>query len=183
MSKINELVEWMNRELHELEIYIQAQEKSPEHIWHPGAKSNTIASLAHQQQMAMEWREKARQLLAEEQEAKPTADKGLVEEILALCNATIRVNGQDIEIRDIDKRDIKKILSRYEAKQEEPLACLADRKGRYISYIHKAEYGWDIGIALFNKSGSLEFNGNTYAEAESKARHYLMGLPDREGRI
>jgi len=57
------LVKWMDAELHELEIYIQAQEKSPEHIWHKGAKVTTIASLSHTQQRMMEWREKARKFL------------------------------------------------------------------------------------------------------------------------
>lgn len=70
MKNEDEFEKWMDNEVRELEIYIQAQEKSPEHMWAKGAKSNTIASLSLTQQRMVEWLEKYRQL-----KTKPTAQR------------------------------------------------------------------------------------------------------------
>jgi hypothetical protein len=63
---------------------------------------------------------------------KPTAPASLVEELRGLMSATITMDGVEISTPDIDKRDLEKILNRYTPTSsiaEEPLACLADRKG------------------------------------------------------
>jgi hypothetical protein len=218
-SKLAELVEWMDVELHELEIYIQAQEKSPEHIWHPGAKSNTIADLAHQQQRLMEWREQARQFLAEEEAEKATpsckvcndtgfvmvgygdnasgegcsacpgpytptapADKGLVE-IEKRINYLMKGLHKDNSAYRFGLAVLNEIedMSRHtEAKQEEPLAVLADRKGLKI----KAEGNWLTASGNhyridFSNGKQIVGDSPHREHAEAKARAYLNTLPDK----
>lgn len=60
--------------------------------------------------------------------------------------------------------------------EQEPLACLADRKHKMGSMkICERPSGWRIEFS------TTIFTGNTYLEAESKARIFLEGLEDRKG--
>ena len=82
--------------------------------------------------------------------------------------------------RSVEKeiKSVVKILSRHADKVEEPLAVLADRKGRSIYGIYELGGLWRINISLGERAGSKSFKEETYAECEAKARAYLMGLPD-----
>jgi hypothetical protein len=77
------------------------------------------------------------------------------------------------------REKIDSIISRH--KPQEPLAVLADRKGitaigyRQTNTSGKCVESWGAKI------GPSVFYGKTYAEAESKARQYLEGLPDKGG--
>jgi hypothetical protein len=173
--------------------------------------------------MALNIIDKARQLLAEEQEAKPTAPASLVEfsnwwfnETIPPTNMTIanklketlsryeaKPTGDDAQARyynecaknstlydrccellselekhdpnnprleqieaDMEKNGYSLTSLAAEAKEEEPLAELAKRKGKSID-----ECVIVICEELFQEA---EFS------SESKARQYLMGLPDRK---
>lgn len=80
---------------------------------------------------------------------------------------------------------VDQILSRHEAEQEEPLAVLADRKGYVISHWGRYESegcnpiaGWVI--SMYGHGEDMKtFRYHTNYEAESQARAYLMGLPDK----
>ena len=75
--------------------------------------------------------------------------------------------------------------------ESEPLAVLADRKGYWktrftTSRDAMAEQYWTCEIEKtsfdirVDTQRTFDFVGKTYAEAESKARQYLNGLPDKE---
>ena len=68
-------------------------------------------------------------------------------------------------------------------KEDEPLAVLAARKGVSVeitppSFYVKVGEAWEVGVAEPSKGLYTPFDGDTYAEAETKARAYLNGLPD-----
>lgn len=87
------------------------------------------------------------------------------------------------------------ILSRHRPVKEEPLACLADRKGMRISKIENCHYpvGWLIHLTpkcitgneplwqRYDKTIEIPQGDNvdTYPAAESAARQYLLALPDK----
>lgn len=119
-------------------------------------------------------------LLAKEQAKKPTADKGLVEELTALLNNHIAGTSAEFH-RGIGwmKAKVCEILSRY--KPPESVAELAD-KNQWILEISGPGTGYQWVFHLINgDSCEKEFCAKTYAEAESKARSYLDSLPDKKG--
>jgi len=61
---------------------------------------------------------------------------------------------------------------------------LADRKGYYVEPIRDVGLDmWRIRVARDSVEILVEiFSSKTYAEAESKARQYLNGLPDKEAK-
>lgn len=63
---------------------------------------------------------------------------------------------------------------RHEA--TEPLAVLADRKGKQKVEIYYPRPLWAIHIS---PSNGATFYSDTYAECEAQARAYLNGLPDK----
>lgn len=69
-----------------------------------------------------------------------------------------------------------------EAKSDEPIAVLADRKGydvvRVVAPHEDEQYGhWRIYI--YKIGGMIDFHNLEYPAAEAAARAYLMGLPDK----
>ena len=154
--------------------------------WHSSAVTNDL----YEHEM---FYDKARTLLAEEQAQKPTADKGLVEELdkllLGWPNELDCVKrGQDFAYQltkwscEIPIK-VKEILSRY--KPVEPLAVesLAERMikvagGNAGFHVHEWEQKddkafWEI------ESATRRFTGKTYSEAESKAREWLEKQEDK----
>jgi len=78
-------------------------------------------------------------------------------------------------------------LSRHTAATtEEPLACLADRKGMYIWAISHDKV-WHVSVCPLGSLDAMEdtkhfhtdMGSNTYAAAEQAARRYLTALPDK----
>ena len=69
------------------------------------------------------------------------------------------------------------------AKTQEPLACLADRRGEQeVSYYRGflcSQVMMDGHKEFVVRIGRKGFQGHSYAEAESKARAYLSSLPDQ----
>ena len=84
----------------------------------------------------------------------------------------------------IPRREIEAIISRHSvAKPQEPLACLADRRGEQeVSYYRGflcSQVMMDGHKEFVVRIGRKGFQGHSYAEAESKARAYLSSLPDQ----
>lgn len=86
------------------------------------------------------------------------------------------VDREDV-IRTLD--DMLKMCPPQPEPSVEPLAVLADRKGRQINWTAKRLK--DIWEIWFDNDHD-DFIGHTYAEAELKARQYLNTLPDKEAR-
>ena len=109
--------------------------------------------------------------------AKPTADKGLVDELseFSECCRDRRCFAGATKIDEI--------LSRYtpaeqEAK-EEPLAVLAMRKGfNRVQSFRLSDMTWTFWIDG-ERIQAHELFANTYAEAEAKARKFLLSLEDK----
>ena len=72
-------------------------------------------------------------------------------------------------------------LSTYS--MSEPLAVLVDRKGYIISRIDGLVEGngnWYIAVELkLSRANAMDFTGETYEDAESKARDYFKRIPDQ----
>jgi len=90
------------------------------------------------------------------------------------------------EIESLRKRD-GIIFVHDKSTAYEPLAELADRKGVYISDIRRRSTTWWIHLDAPKTTIVLTdglyhgYSGETYTEAESKARQYLEALPDVKG--
>lgn len=134
------------------------------------------------------WRLKLIEILSHH-EAK--AEEGLRERLIKIQNytATCMERRDEPEFSMFSEiagelSALLKELGPIPAKTEEPLAVLADRKG-YDIQVTGPSFGqirtggiWVIGITnLYPKCE--EFVGPTYAAAESAARKYLEGLPDK----
>jgi len=117
-----------------------------------------------------------------EEQSRPLADKGLVEELKKWCkdrnSCTEFSAGQDFA-----KDDVLYIISRYSP--QESIAELADRKGYYISRQMnrfkdtKAEWIINLEPSAYEYSPKW-FAEIAYTDCEAKARQYLEGLPDRK---
>jgi hypothetical protein len=110
----------------------------------------------------LEMRNHFKKLLAEEQAQKKQATAKIIGDIKM-------VNGHG---------DATTVLI------EESIAELADRKGKHIRGISHEPTIWWITIGnnrknLGKDNGWEDFEGEIYAEAESKARAYLNGLEDK----
>ena len=181
MSKMNELMEWLENNEDDMD----------------GPTCDAVY-------------DKARQLLAEEEAEKATAPASLVEGLEAWENeaeAFYKATGYLRPGKDpgiigdggyTQRRDkawliwcggwnYRDTLSRHtEAKQDEPLAVLADRKG-FKGVVFERSNDGAIGPREYYCSpftslpdgGNEWFDSPTYAGAESKARAYLNTLPDK----
>ena len=137
---------------------------------------------------------KARSLLAKEQLIKPPADEGIAEILkeqhhyswVRSNESLLLIQREQGETRMANHFEeclinaIERARSRH--KPQGPLAELADRKGWDCQSTGPAfgpqfKEAWNIFMSN-PMAQTREFNGKTYAEAESKARKYLEGLPD-----
>jgi hypothetical protein len=76
-----------------------------------------------------------------------------------------------------DKGLVKQMVEIQIPDKPQPLAVLADRKGQFTSDYKR---GGIKTVELWSKQGpSMMFQGKDFMEAESKARAYLEGLPDK----
>ena len=105
----------------------------------------------------------------------------LIAELEALCRLGVMLRYK----KWITTDSVMEILSRHKAEAQEPLAVLAVRKGGRIHGIdyddNKKRNPWFI-CYIWHDGGSgwnMPFWGDTYAEAEAKARKWLNGLEDK----
>lgn len=169
MTKLEELVDWLEKQV-----------KDPWGV--------VPALVAYGNCLA-----KARQLLAEEkaEEQKATADEG---QVMDLFEKWLR---DGVACGAVDTRVLVAYIDYLKSRpvKEEPLACLADRKGMRISKIENCHYpvGWLIHLTpkcitgneplwqRYDKTIEIPQGDNvdTYPAAESAARKYLLALPDK----
>lgn len=129
--------------------------------------------------------DKARSLAEKEAKSKPpckvdpsflcdnlTADGGLIEELKSLCKNNI--DGV------VSTDALTELYSRYTpAEKQEPLAVAMAKRIKHNKHLR-----FCVEIILYNQfAGTAEWvaKGATMQEAESKAREYLNGLPDKKG--
>ena len=116
--------------------------------------------------------------------------KTLIEELEELCN-TCEKKADAFGSYQISYKLLRKIISRHAAKVEEPLACLADRKGLFIRAMlrvkGRSRGEWTIAIESPKEKDDgtkdRDFICDTYAECEAKARQYLNTLKDKGEKI
>lgn len=81
--------------------------------------------------------------------------------------------------------DLSRMIDHHSTpdKAVEPLACLADRKGKSILVVGPFYTGkWTVTVSNDGMNGKCVAAEPTYALAESKAREYLNGLEDKGGK-
>jgi len=184
MSKLNELVEWLDEESRKYKVQ------------NAGILNGIVRGKEITRQFILD---KARSLLAEEAAQKPTAPPSVIEYPCPTCGEARfeterRIDG-DSWCRNGHKHPTKDFICHAptESIVEEPLAVLAKRKGFWktitLNGVDSMANGFvsvEIEREVFDirkePKRSDMFVARTHAAAEAKARQYLNGIPDREAK-
>ncbi len=136
------------------------------------------------------WVRRARALLLEEQKAveavSSKGDEGLREFVVRIVERAKYLGHSRV---DLPVRILEKSLEMYPSHpvaEQEPLAVLADRKGWWLSRAKHFPDRWVLNfdcatLDIWTKCEDLAkpIIAPTYPAAESAARKFLEGLPDR----